>query len=812
MKATTQSVSGTATRRLMNEIARWQDAIGEFSAAPLTENIFEWHFTLIGPIDTPYEGGVYHGVLQLPHNYPQFGPSAIVFLTPNGRFETGKPICASVTSYHPELWNSSWTISTLLRALRLFMVDSQEDTLHAIHASDDEKRRLARESHQFRCQTCLFNASVFVSQQSEMEGNRTPVETSKTERTEGDAENDPATVQKQEQMDGAMQNEIETNSAEVDAQKATASLQLKSLEDALKMVVLPSFWTTCYICLSTIDEQSETVQLGCPAPSPSYGKIKHRFHLRCLYDWMRSEQSLDVRSSCPVCRTPLSSEMVHSMTRDYEKTDSLHITIFIEMASSKVFIEQKAGSYRLVQLASTPAQSKAIAEKGGVPVLAKLLSSQDSETVRHSITALKNLMMHRPNISLIHEHCHKKLSQIIASECAHTRLMGLVIIKKITEKNGISWVGDDLLYIIQKAAISPLSEQIKQESQAILDLLSRKQVPDALNQVVQTISQLKDKQERPDVERLSLLHGHLKASAFIRKLASEECLVDILVSRMDYEDLQSLEVIAKCLLELVRYEPNRSSVLDSGFLELALSNMGRISDGIASCVYGIARHCFQGESKHTEKDLEIYVSILHHLSEESHEKVSILNSGFRVLTYIVLRNPSLHDEYGLICYHSLKHLSEYDDINPDQATHMFSKKERALLQVANQLAHSGIDYIRENLFDESWRAVWARLLDYFDADVVEEVLDTINSLICHKPNARMIFSGSSLVNKILDRIGSDKVGCRKMAIWIMRNLSCNNEFHDELRSMRVFETIQRLQLDVNDPANNLISDFLSNMS
>lgn len=47
------------------------------------------------------------------------------------------------------------------------------------------------------------------------------------------------------------------------------------------------------------------------------------------------------------------------------------------------------------------------------------------------------------------------------------------------------------------------------------------------------------------------------------------------------------------------------------------------------------------------------------------------------------------------------------------------------------LLASFVDYIRESLFDESWRAVWARLLDYFDANVVEEVLDTINSLICH---------------------------------------------------------------------------------
>ena len=46
----------------------------------LQENQFEWHFTIRGPPDTPFEGGIYHGRILLPTEYP-LKPPNIVFLT-----------------------------------------------------------------------------------------------------------------------------------------------------------------------------------------------------------------------------------------------------------------------------------------------------------------------------------------------------------------------------------------------------------------------------------------------------------------------------------------------------------------------------------------------------------------------------------------------------------------------------------------------------------------------------------------------------------------------------------------------------------
>ena len=44
------------------------------------DDMYEWHFTIRGPEDTPFEGGVYHGIIRLPSEYPMRPPS-ILFLT-----------------------------------------------------------------------------------------------------------------------------------------------------------------------------------------------------------------------------------------------------------------------------------------------------------------------------------------------------------------------------------------------------------------------------------------------------------------------------------------------------------------------------------------------------------------------------------------------------------------------------------------------------------------------------------------------------------------------------------------------------------
>lgn len=103
-----------AVKRITAELKEMQKKPAEnFVAGPLESDLFEWHFTVKGPADTPYEGGLYHGRLILPTNYPYQPPKFIILTViptqPNGRFETMREICMSNSSFHPDLWQPAWT-------------------------------------------------------------------------------------------------------------------------------------------------------------------------------------------------------------------------------------------------------------------------------------------------------------------------------------------------------------------------------------------------------------------------------------------------------------------------------------------------------------------------------------------------------------------------------------------------------------------------------------------------------------------------------------------------------------------------------
>ena len=62
----------------MREAAELAGATSEYSAAPLEDNLFEWHFTVRGPGETEFEGGIYHGRIIVPPEYPMKPPDIIL--------------------------------------------------------------------------------------------------------------------------------------------------------------------------------------------------------------------------------------------------------------------------------------------------------------------------------------------------------------------------------------------------------------------------------------------------------------------------------------------------------------------------------------------------------------------------------------------------------------------------------------------------------------------------------------------------------------------------------------------------------------
>lgn len=147
-------ISNTAIKRIKADVRELRNSPSDqYVAAPLEDNLFEWHFTVRGPADTAFEGGVYHGRILLPSDYP-FKPPNIVFMTPNGRFKVGEKICLSISAHHPEHWQPAWGIRLILEALISFMPTESNGALGSLDWTDEERRELAAASVSFTCPHC----------------------------------------------------------------------------------------------------------------------------------------------------------------------------------------------------------------------------------------------------------------------------------------------------------------------------------------------------------------------------------------------------------------------------------------------------------------------------------------------------------------------------------------------------------------------------------------------------------------------------------------------------------------------------------
>uniref|UniRef100_A0A8B9RI46 Ubiquitin-conjugating enzyme E2 J1 n=1 Tax=Astyanax mexicanus TaxID=7994 RepID=A0A8B9RI46_ASTMX len=147
------SLYNLSVKRLMKEAAELRDPTEHYHAQPLEDNLFEWHFSVRGPPDSDFDGGIYHGRIVLPPEYPMKPPS-IILLTPNGRFEVGKKICLSISGHHPETWQPSWSIRTALIAIIGFMPTKGEGAIGSLDYTPEERRALAKKSLDFCCEMC----------------------------------------------------------------------------------------------------------------------------------------------------------------------------------------------------------------------------------------------------------------------------------------------------------------------------------------------------------------------------------------------------------------------------------------------------------------------------------------------------------------------------------------------------------------------------------------------------------------------------------------------------------------------------------
>ena len=74
----------------------------------------------------------------------------------------GKKICLSITGYHQETWQPSWSIRTAVLAIIGFMPSPGQGTIGSLDYTPEERRALAVRSRDWRCPECGLVAELLL--------------------------------------------------------------------------------------------------------------------------------------------------------------------------------------------------------------------------------------------------------------------------------------------------------------------------------------------------------------------------------------------------------------------------------------------------------------------------------------------------------------------------------------------------------------------------------------------------------------------------------------------------------------------------
>ncbi|XP_005409783.1 PREDICTED: ubiquitin-conjugating enzyme E2 D2-like [Chinchilla lanigera] len=119
-----------ALQRIQKELADLaQNPPAQFSAGPMGDDLFVWQATIIGPNDTPYQGGVFSLIIAFPSSYPIF-PPRVTFTTrifhPN--ISKHGTICLDILGNQ---WSPALTISMVLLYIYNVLCDpNPNDSFH----------------------------------------------------------------------------------------------------------------------------------------------------------------------------------------------------------------------------------------------------------------------------------------------------------------------------------------------------------------------------------------------------------------------------------------------------------------------------------------------------------------------------------------------------------------------------------------------------------------------------------------------------------------------------------------------------------
>jgi len=97
---------------------------------PDKENMTRIHAMIIGPLDTPYEGGFFHFLVRCPPNYPINPPRVKLLTTGNNTvrfnpnfYKTGKVCLSILGTWAGPSWSPALSLSSLLISIQSLMTD-----------------------------------------------------------------------------------------------------------------------------------------------------------------------------------------------------------------------------------------------------------------------------------------------------------------------------------------------------------------------------------------------------------------------------------------------------------------------------------------------------------------------------------------------------------------------------------------------------------------------------------------------------------------------------------------------------------------